>query len=67
MGSVRDRQHRWDLKLAGESPCVWEALQELVGNLYPILEGSTGGPLGAGVVEKGDGIGLMKTHRGHKN
>lgn len=39
LGSVRDRQHRWDLKLS-LSPCVWDALQEVVQNLHPFLEGT---------------------------
>lgn len=39
LGSVRDRQHRWDLKLS-LSPCVWDALQEVVQNLHPFLEGA---------------------------
>ena len=39
LGSVRNREQRWDLKLP-LSPCVSEALKEVVQHLRPMLQGT---------------------------
>ena len=39
LGSVRNREQRWDLKLP-LSPCVSEALKEVVQHLQPMLQGT---------------------------